>query len=247
MLKACDYILCEDTRHSRHLLDHYDIKKPLFSYHKFNEASQEDRIFTDLRSGKNIAIISDAGTPCIADPGERIVKKCHDNDIAVTAIPGASAVITALACCGMDTEKFQFIGFLPKKSGALKTVLLDAIGYSGTTICYETPHRLLKSLEILAAIAPSNIVAVCRELTKKFEEVRRDSAINQLEYWKDRSIKGEIVMVIAGGFSLWQDLSPQEHVAMVEETYDLPYKDAVKMVAKLRGISKNTIQQNDDS
>ena len=198
ILKSCDYILCEDTRHSLRLLQHYSIQKPLISYHMFNEASREQKVIADLEAGKNIALISDAGTPGIADPGMRLVKKCRDENLKVEAIPGACAAIQAITCSGMSTERFQFWGFLPKTSGRLQTQLEDILKYPGTTICYETPHRLLKVLEVLKRLAPERKICVARELTKKFEEVLSGTPSELLLEWKNRSVKGEIVLLIKG-------------------------------------------------
>jgi 16S rRNA (cytidine1402-2'-O)-methyltransferase len=196
ILKSCDYILCEDTRHSLRLLQHYSIQKHMISYHMFNEASREKRIIEDIQAGKLIALISDAGTPGIADPGMRLVKKCREENIKVESIPGPCAAIAAVTCSGMSTERFQFWGFLPRTSGRLKTQLEEILTYSGTTICYETPHRLLKVLEVLKQIAPERKITVTRELTKKFEEVISGTPEELLLVWKDRAVKGEIVLLI---------------------------------------------------
>ncbi len=197
-LKAADIILCEDTRRSAILLNHYEIKKPLYSYHKFNEQKKLDLIAEKLQEGLNIALISDAGTPTISDPGERLVKHCIKLNLKVDSIPGPCAVILALTLSGLNTEKFQFIGFLPKTSGRLERVLKTSFSYDGTTICYETPHRLLKVLEMIHKIAPEKNLVVCRELTKKFEETRRGTAATHLNYWKEHTLKGEIVLLFEG-------------------------------------------------
>ena len=243
-LKSCDYILCEDTRHSRTLLVHYGIEKPLKSYHKFNEASQAEGILDDLRNGKVIALVSDAGTPGISDPGADLVKSCLDADLTVTAIPGPCAAIQALSCSGLDTTRFQFVGFLPKKEGALKKMLQEILAYKGTTACYESPHRLIDALEMLHELEPARLLAVGRELTKKFEELRRGTASELLEHWKVNVLKGEIVLLISGstGHDIdWEALSPEEHVAHLEESYSLSRQEAIKMAAELRGVPKRTI------
>jgi 16S rRNA (cytidine1402-2'-O)-methyltransferase len=196
ILKSCDYILCEDTRHSLRLLQHYSIQKHMTSYHMFNEASREQRIIEDLQAGKIVALISDAGTPGIADPGMRLVKRCRAENLKVEAIPGPCAAIAAITCSGMSTERFQFWGFLPKTSGRLQTQLEEILTYPGTTICYETPHRLLKVLEVLNRIAPERKITVTRELTKKFEEVLSGTPSELLLAWKERAVKGEIILLI---------------------------------------------------
>jgi 16S rRNA (cytidine1402-2'-O)-methyltransferase len=244
-LKSCDYILCEDTRHSVQLLSHFEIRKPLKSFHKFNESEKEDQIIQHLKSGQKIAVISDAGTPGISDPGSQLVQRCVNEGIEVIAIPGACAAITALTTSGFNTERFQFFGFLPKKSSELKSVLRDLLTYSGTTICYESPHRLLSLLEILQELAPSRKMAVARELTKKFEEICRGTPAELAEKWKDREVKGEIVFLISGEDNSkihdWEKLTPAEHVAMLEETYQISRNEAIKLAAATRGVPKRHV------
>lgn len=196
VIQECDYLLCEDTRHSRKLLDHYQLRKPLYSYHAFNEASKADGIIADLKAGKTIGLLSDAGTPSIADPGLRLVKRCKKEGIKVSAIPGACAAIMALILSGEETERFQFIGFLPVKKGARARLLEEALTYPGTTVAYESPHRLLSTLEILHTLAPEHPLTIARELTKTFEEVVTAPPSVFLERWKQKKPKGEYVFVI---------------------------------------------------
>ncbi len=195
--KVCDYILCEDTRHSLRLLNHYLIQKNLVSYHKFNEASREQKIVDDINSGKTIALITDAGTPGISDPGMRLVARCRSENLKVEAIPGPCAAVLAITCSGFSTERFQFWGFLPKTSGRLQKQLEEILLYPGTTICYETPHRLLKVLAVLHLLAPERQIAVGRELTKKFEEMVSGTPNELISHWKTRTLKGEIVLLIS--------------------------------------------------
>lgn len=195
-IQSCDYLLCEDTRHSLKLLSHYELAKPLKSYHSFNEAGREKQILTDLKDGKTIGLLSDAGTPGIADPGMRLVKRCREEEIPITAIPGACAAIVALTLSGFPTHKFQFIGFLPVKKGQRQRVLSESLLYPGTTVAYESPHRILSTLEILQTIAPEHGIAIARELTKKFEEVIRGTPSILLERWENASPKGEFVLLI---------------------------------------------------
>lgn len=243
ILKSCDYILCEDTRHSRHLLNHYQIEKPLKSFHKFSESSKENAIIEDLKNNKQIALISDAGTPGISDPGEQLVRKCKQENIVVQSIPGACALITALASSGLPTTLFQFCGFLPKKAKELKNVLREILTYPGTTICYESPKRLKTVLKEIQEIDPEREVVVARELTKKFEEIKSASALQQFNDWSQREIKGEIVLLIAANKRKenFENLSPQEHVELLQKTYEISKIEAIKMAASLRGVPKRDI------
>jgi 16S rRNA (cytidine1402-2'-O)-methyltransferase len=191
ILKSCDYILCEDTRHSSILCRHYDITSPRRSYHKFNEARRESQVLEDLENGKNIALISDAGTPGIADPGMRLVKQCKH----VEALPGPCAVIQALVLSGLNISKFQFVGFLPKKL-KLHKQLLKCFEYDGVSVCYESPHRLIKTLKAIVEIDPDKEVVVARELTKKFETIHKNNAAGLLEYFETHKPRGEIVILV---------------------------------------------------
>lgn len=244
-LKTCDYILCEDTRHSLILLKHYSIHKPLKSYHKFNEASQTEGILNDLRNGKQLALISDAGTPGISDPGQDLVKQCIEQGIEVTAIPGPCAAIQALSCSGLLTNRFQFFGFLGRKEGELKKELQQILSYPGTTICYESPNRLISLLELIEAIDPHRQLVIARELTKKFEELIRGTATELLNHWKDSTPKGEIVVLFSESvqkeFQDWEHLSPEEHVDLIQNTYAISRQEAIKTVAQLRGVPKRQI------
>jgi 16S rRNA (cytidine1402-2'-O)-methyltransferase len=240
VLKMVDLILCEDTRHSRHLLDHYSIQTPLKSFHMFSEARQEDAILQQLHEGKNIALISDAGTPAISDPGARLVERCTAEKVEVCSIPGACAAIAALTCSGLNTDRFEFRGFLPRKESELKAALQDILAYPGTTICYESPERILDSLAALSKLAPTRKIVVARELTKKFEQVISGNAqelINHLPF------KGEIVLLIEGKTESqdWTTLTPEEHVAYLESTFSMDKKEAIKLAAIQRGVPKRDI------
>lgn len=244
-LKACDYILCEDTRHSSVLLQHYEIKKPLKSFHKYCEMAKEQEVLEDLKQGLSVCLISDAGTPGIADPGEKLIQACLKNGIKVIAIPGPCAAITALCCSGLDTKRFQFLGFLPRKAGELKHCLQEALASPGTTICYESPKRLLNVLEELHSLAPDRQLAVARELTKKFEEIRRGNASDLISYWKEATLKGEIVLMISASPDVptqdWQALTVQQHVEFIQKTYSVTRQEAILSVAKLRGVPKREV------
>lgn len=245
-LKSCDYILCEDTRHSLILLQHYEIKKPLKSYHKFNEASQADAILADLKAGLHICLISDAGTPGISDPGTHLVKACVDNGIEVTSLPGPCAAISALCCSGLLTDRFQFLGFLPRKENELRQQIQEILTYRGTTICYESPHRLLDFLSLIQTMQPTRQLVVARELTKKFEEIYRGTVIEQVQHWQEGTLKGEFVILFAPSEAEHQDWStwtPEEHVRWIEEHYHMSRKEAIKLAAEQRGVPKREIYQ----
>lgn len=248
LLKECDLILCEDTRHSGILLKHYDIKKPLKSFHKFNEVSQEAEIFEALNDGVKIALISDAGTPGISDPGERLVRKCVENGIEVVSIPGPCAAIAALTSSGLPTDTFQFCGFLPRKSLELKRKLQAILSYAGTSICYESPHRILDVLKKIQELDPERDVVVARELTKKFEEICRGTPQELLDRFEDRGIKGEIVLLIKGCNEVaeteWLTMTPEEHVQFLESQFYLSKKEAIKLAAEQRGLSKRDLYRN---
>ncbi len=197
-LRSCDYILCEDTRHSQRLLAHYQIQKPLKSYHKFNEKRRCAEVISDLKAGLNIALITDAGTPSISDPGEILVKCCLENELAVTSLPGACAAVVALTLSGLDTDQFQLVGFLPKRKSILKRILTESLTYRGTTICYESPYRIIHTLKALAAIDPTRNVAVIRELTKIHEQRLRGTASELVGVFEQKPARGEIVLLIQG-------------------------------------------------
>jgi 16S rRNA (cytidine1402-2'-O)-methyltransferase len=247
MLKSCDYILCEDTRHSHILLHHYNICKPLKSYHKFNEASRAEFILQDLELGKKICLISDAGTPGISDPGVNLVKLCIERNIPMTAIPGPCAAIQALSCSGLPTDRFQFWGFLARKESELKRELQSILAYPGTTICYESSLRLFNVLKLIQALQPQRPLVVARELTKKFEEIVRGSATALMEHWQQASLKGEIVLLISPAPAEqhldWEAWTPEEHVQWIEKAYALSRKEAIKLAAELRGVPKRHFYQ----
>ncbi len=245
-LKSCDYILCEDTRHSLTLLNHYDIKRPVLSYHKFNEKEREKKLLEDLSKGKQIALISDAGTPTIADPGMNLVATCRHHGYQVIGIPGACSLIQGLIASGFNTERFQFIGFLPKPEQQLKQTLIDCLQYSGTTISYESSRRIEKTLTLLHTLAPDSDVAIARELTKKFEEYQKGNVKEMLDKLIENPIKGEIVLLIAPRLNVqndWQQIDPLEHVLFLETTYAISRMEAIKLTANMRGVPKREIYE----
>ena len=243
LLKECDFILCEDTRTSLNLMRHYDIQTPLKSYHQFNEASREDQIIEDLKNGKVIGLISDAGTPSISDPGYRLVKRCREEKLEVSSIPGACAAITALSGSGLPSDRFQFIGFLPKKQGQLQEVLVESILYEGTTISYESPHRLIETLKTICKLHKNILVSVCRELSKKFEEYHSGPAEIVLEYYLNNPPKGEIVLLIYGSCetATWKTLPAEELVSHFESLFKISSKEALKLAADKTGIPKREL------
>jgi 16S rRNA (cytidine1402-2'-O)-methyltransferase len=200
-LESADVIAAEDTRHSGLLLHHLGISKPLLSYHEHNEAMRTAELLERLRAGATVAVVSDAGTPSISDPGARLVRACAEEGLPCTVLPGPCAAITALVGSGFDASTFAFDGFLPVKSGQRQSALTRAIERPGTTIFYESPHRLLKSLEELARLAPDRRVCVARELTKKFEEYRRGLPAELAAHFTAHPPKGEICLLVEGADS----------------------------------------------
>lgn len=237
-LKSVDYIACEDTRTSKVLLDAYDIAKPLISYHKFNEKSVSQKLIEDLKSGKNIALISDAGMPGISDPGTIVVRECIANDIEYTVIPGACALTTAFVLSGMDTP-FTFVGFLPKKAGECKTLISRYKDYVGSIIFYVTQHSIADDIKNLYDVFGDRKICVVRELTKKFEDVH----FSTLKSGYDGTLKGEFVLVVEGQKQDYCDLNELS----IEEHFDhyinagLTKNDAIKTVAHDRKLKKDVV------
>lgn len=233
-LRMCDVILCEDTRHSLRLFERYGIQKKLISYHKFKEKRALQDILEELKNGKNLGLISDAGTPCINDPGQILVDECLKLGIPVTAIPGPCSIIQALVLSGLDTQRFQFIGFLPKNP---EKVLKEVSFFPGVTIAFESPERLL---DTLALIDGEREIAVAREMTKSFEECRRGKAKDILAHFQKHPPRGEIVLLINRGVAS-DDLKAEELVSLLMEYLGYDLKDAIKQAAKLKGIAKREV------
>jgi 16S rRNA (cytidine1402-2'-O)-methyltransferase len=238
-LKICDYILCEDTRHSLKLLSHYDIHKPLVSYHQFNEKERLERIVSDLEEGKTIGLISDAGTPLISDPGFMLVAECQQRGLAVTTLPGASSPIVGLSLSGFSPTPFQFVGFLPKKKSELVEVLEELLEYPGTTIAFETAERIQATLSALCELEPTRKVAIARELTKRFETVH----IGTPEALKSGDYKGEIVLLIEGAP---QHNSPAFSKEFLQSSVEdlsktLSTKDAITQISRLLRVPKKVV------
>lgn len=197
VLQAADHICCEDTRHSRPLLEHFEIKKNLIALHDHNEAKQAPQLIEWVKQGQTIAVISDAGMPCISDPGYRLMQACIAAEIDYTVLPGPSAVLTALVGSGFPVHAFSFLGFLPVKKGKRLQMLEQALEREHTTLFFESPHRLPSTLEFLASSRPDHPICVARELSKKFETYQKGSAQELLDFYKERKVKGEIVLLIA--------------------------------------------------
>jgi 16S rRNA (cytidine1402-2'-O)-methyltransferase len=198
VLKSVDAIAAEDTRHSGMLLHHFQIKKPLISFHEHNEAMRTAQLAERLAAGENIALITDAGMPGLSDPGARLIQECIGRDLPFTIVPGASSILTALIGSGFEIGRFCFRGFLPVKSGGRERELQPAVDRAETTIFFESPHRLIKTLAACGDLMPERQICVARELTKKFEEFRRGVAADLLAHYTAHPPKGEIVLVISG-------------------------------------------------
>ena len=250
-LKEVDLIAAEDTRNSIKLLNHFEIQTPMTSYHEFNKIEKAYHLVAKLKEGKNIALITDAGTPGISDPGEDIVRICYEEGIEVTSLPGAAACITALTMSGRPTRRFCFEAFLPKDKKERAGVLEELKNETRTIIIYEAPHHLLKTIRELMDVLGDRELTVCRELTKKHEEKIQTTFSSLLSYYEDKDPRGEYVLVICGKSreeitkeqqSNWEQLSIEEHMAYYENQ-GMNHKEAMKLVAKDRGVSKRDIYQ----
>jgi 16S rRNA (cytidine1402-2'-O)-methyltransferase len=197
VLKLADVIAAEDTRHSGILLKHYQIDKPFVSYHEHNEAMRTAQLVERIAAGENVALITDAGMPGLSDPGARLIRECIKRELPLTIIPGPSSILTALVGSGFSMEKFCFRGFLPVKSGRRERELRAAADHDETTIFFESPYRLTKTLKVCIDIMPDRQLCVARELTKKFEEFRRGTASELLTHYEAKPPKGEIILLVA--------------------------------------------------
>lgn len=237
ILKEVDLIAAEDTRHSRTLLDHYSIRTGLISYHEHNEEQRAQQLVEKLQAGVSLALISDAGTPCIADPGYRLISKCRAAGIEVVAVPGASALISALSVSGLPTDSFRFVGFVPAKLQARRKFFEEYKDESQTVACYETPHRLLKSLADLEAVCGSDKrLVIARELTKRHEEVFSGSVSEALISFGTRTVKGELVMLLAPAEPEGPKASVADALLKLHQETDLSWKEIVKQVAREYGL-----------
>ena len=250
-LASADLIAAEDTRHSRGLLAHYGIDKPLTSYHEHNKYEKAEELLGLLLEGKNIALITDAGTPAISDPGEVLVRRCHEAGVTVASLPGACALITALSVSGFPARRFVFEGFLPQETKERKAVLASLSAERRTIILYEAPHRLVKTLEQLQEALGARKICICRELTKIHEEAVWSTLPEALQYWTANEPRGEYVLVLEGlseeeaaaeDAARWNSLSLQGHLQQYLEQ-GMDKKSAMKRMAEDRGVSRREIYQ----
>lgn len=251
-LREVDLIAAEDTRNSIKLLNHFEIRTSMTSYHEYNKVEKADYLVAQMQQGKNVALVTDAGTPGISDPGEVLVAKCHEAGIAVTSLPGAAACITALTLSGLSTRRFCFEAFLPADKKEKAAILEELKEESRTIILYEAPHHLVRTLGELAEALGNRRLTLCRELTKKFETVLPTTIEGALSLYEKEEPRGEYVLVIEGKSLLqkreevresWLSMSIEEHMAYYTET-GLDEKSAMKQVAKDRGVPKREIYQH---
>ena len=250
-LSAADLIAAEDTRHSRGLLEHYGISKPLTSYHEHNKYEKAEELLGLLLEGKNIALITDAGTPAISDPGEVLVRRCHEAGVPVTSLPGPCALITALSLSGFPARRFVFEGFLPQETKERKAVLASLAGERRTIILYEAPHRLVKTLNQLQEVLGGRRICICRELTKIHEEAVWTTLPEAVRFWTENEPRGEYVLVLEGlseeeaaaeDAARWSGISLTAHLQQYLDA-GLDKKEAMKRMARDRGLSRREIYQ----
>ena len=248
-LKDVDLIAAEDTRNSIKLLNHFNIDTPMTSYHEYNKVDKAKTLIGKLKEGTNIALITDAGTPAISDPGEVLVRMCMDEGITVTSLPGPCALITALTLSGLPTRRFCFEAFLPADKKERKRILEELKNESRTIILYEAPHHLKGTLKELSDTLGDRKITLCRELTKKFESIMPTNLSGAMSYYEENDPRGEYVLVIEGKSFKEQDeekqsgyaeMSIEEHMKIYEEK-GIDKKEAMKLVAKDRGVSKRDI------
>ena len=250
-LQEVDLIAAEDTRNSIKLLNHFEIKTPMTSYHEYNKIEKGRKLIEKLQSGLNVALITDAGTPGISDPGEELVKMCYEAGIEVTSLPGAAACITALTLSGLSTKRFAFEAFLPTDKKEKQAVLKELNDETRTIIMYEAPHRLVRTLQELYDNLGNRRITVCRELTKKHETAFATTLEEAIRYYEINEPKGECVLVMEGKsredirreeVSKWEEMTVEEHMEYYL-SQGIDKKEAMKLVAKDRGISKRDVYQ----
>lgn len=250
-LKEVDLIAAEDTRHSIKMLNHFDIKTPMTSYHEYNKVEKARYLVEKLKSGVDIALVTDAGTPGISDPGEELVRQCYEAGIEVTSLPGPAACVTALTLSGLSTRRFCFEAFLPSKKKEKQWILEELKEETRTIILYEAPHRLVRTLTELYEALGDRKITICRELTKKYEEAYQTTFKEALEKYESQEPKGECVVVIEGKSieqkkdemaRTWEEMKIEEHMDYYEKQ-GIEHKEAMRMVAKDREISKREVYQ----
>jgi 16S rRNA (cytidine1402-2'-O)-methyltransferase len=237
-------IACEDTRRTQKLLEHFEIRKPLLSYHEHNEISRTSELMEHLERGESVALVSDAGTPLLSDPGYRIVTAATERGLTVVPIPGASAALAALSASGLPTNEFRFIGFVPQKTGARQKLLASLAKEEATVIAYESPHRILETLAAMADVFGSRPIVVARELTKLHEEFLRGSAAEIHRQLAERpSVKGEFTILIgkAEAEADARAVDPLAEIERLEREEHLDHMKAVKVVAKALGLPKREV------
>lgn len=250
VFKEVDLIAAEDTRHTIKLLNHYDIQKPLTSYHEHNRESKGKVLLEKLMAGEKIALVSDAGMPGISDPGSDLVKGCVENHIDIEVLPGAAAFVTALVASGLPTDKFSFEGFLDRDKKKRKKRLEEIKGEDRTLIFYEAPHRICTTLQDMIKVLGNRQAVLARELTKKHEEFLRGSLEELAAHFEQREPKGEMVLMISGAAPkdraqetpAWESLSIKAHLRQYMDS-GMDKKEAIKMVAKERGIPKREVYE----
>ena len=250
-LEEVDLIAAEDTRHSIKLLNHFEIKTPMTSYHEFNKIEKARYLVEQMRQGVSIALVTDAGTPGISDPGEELVRQCYEAGIEVTSLPGPAACVTALTLSGLSTRRFCFEAFLPADKKDRQWILEELKRETRTIIVYEAPHRLERTLGELLEALGNRSITICRELTKKYEEAYRTTFEDALKLYETQEPKGECVIVIEGKriadiqdeqVKSWEEMPMEEHMAIYEDQ-GIERKEAMRLVAKDRGISKRDVYQ----
>ncbi len=248
-LRNVDIVAAEDTRQSLKLLNHFEIKKPLISYHMHNEQGKGEELIERAKKGQNIAVVSDAGTPGVSDPGEVIVRKCIEYGVKFEVLPGATAFTTALVYSGLDTSKFMFKGFYPRETKERKLFLEDIASRTETIIIYESPYRVVDALSSIKEGLGNRNIAVCRELTKMHESIYRGTLEEAISFFEDNQPKGEFVLVLEGktkeeiemeNKAKWEDMSIEEHIVSFIEAGESK-KNAIKLVAKERNLPKSEV------
>ena len=250
-LQEVDLIAAEDTRHSIKLLNHFEIKTPMTSYHEYNKVEKARYLVDKMREGLNVALITDAGTPGISDPGEELVRQCYEAGIELTSLPGPAACITALTISGLPTRRFAFEAFLPSEKKERQRILKEMERETRTILLYEAPHRLVRTLTELLEVLGDRNITICRELTKKYETAFRTTFSGALAHYETEEPKGECVIVIEGKSAeeiqkeqekSWESMSIGEHMEIYLSS-GMEKKEAMKAAAKDRGISKRDVYQ----
>ncbi|WP_034749727.1 16S rRNA (cytidine(1402)-2'-O)-methyltransferase [Halalkalibacter wakoensis] len=247
LLKEVDIVAAEDTRQTRKLFNHFEIETPLVSYHEHNKRKAGEGLIHDIKQGKQVALVSDAGMPAISDPGQDLVQEALKEKLKVVALPGANAALTSLIASGLSTEQFQFVGFLPRQTKQRQAVLEQLKGNEATLLFYESPHRIKETIEALHKVFGPRHISISRELTKKFEEYNRGTLEEALQWCETGTIKGEFCLVVEGNLNQeeeedqwWIPLTLTQHVNHYVEI-GMTSKEAIKQVARERNIQKRLV------